>query len=275
MTQESGPEARIAALEAEVQQLRARLEHERAAEQLRDALIQAGAAGALGAPTEHMDLLTQIVQTAMHVIGARAGSLYLVDEEGDDLIFQVALGERAASLRGQRLPLGQGIAGWVAATGQAIAVADVQKDPRWAQHVAGAVGYQPRSMLAMPLSFRDQVIGVLQLLDKNGGEPFSAGDMATLGMFATQAAVAIAQSGTTQSLGALLRSLLAGQNGAASAPASSAVVDAIEQSPEFREMMGLAGSLAEIARNGDAGRRLAIDVVGAITTYLGTRVRLS
>ncbi|MGN6755065.1 MAG: GAF domain-containing protein, partial [Thermomicrobiales bacterium] len=120
--------SRIAALEQEVARLRTRLGDERLADELRSRLTAVGALATLTAPAEQGALLEQIVQTAMHVLRARAGSLYLLDEETDELIFEVALGERATPLRGQRIPLGQGIAGWVAATGQAIAVADVQQD---------------------------------------------------------------------------------------------------------------------------------------------------
>lgn len=243
--------------------------------ELRARLAQIGAAGTLAAPSQHSDLLDQIVQTAMHVLGARAGSLYLIDEGSEELVFEVALGERAEPLRGRRLPLGQGVAGWVAATGQAIAVADVQQDPRWAQQVGQAVGYTPKTMLAMPLLLRDRVTGVLQLLDKGDGQPFTAGDMATLGLFANQAAVAIEQSRTVRSLSALLRAALADldQEGRLGdlATRAAAFVAHTEESGEYRDTMRLAEQLGEIVRQGDAGRRLALDVVGAVTTYLRTR----
>jgi GAF domain-containing protein len=266
---------RIAALEAEVARLRAQAEDEQFVAELRARLAQAGAAGVLAAPAEHSELLEMLVETAMHVLGARAGSLYLVDEGSEELVFEVALGERAAPLRGQRIPLGQGVAGWVAATGQAIAVSDVQQDPRWAQEIGRAVGYAPKTMLAMPLLLRDRVTGVLQLLDKHGGQPFDAGDMATLGLFARQAAVAIEQSRAVRSLSALLRASLAGldQRGdlADLAAGAAAFVAHTEESAEYRDTMRLAGLLGEIARQGDAGRRLALDVLAAITSYLRGR----
>lgn len=163
--------ARIAALEAEVARLRARVADEQVVDDLRARLAGVGAVGILRAPSERDDLLEQLVRTAMHVLHARAGSLYLVDEEADELIFEVALGEQAAPLRGQRFPVGQGVAGWVAATGQAIGIGDVQQDQRWSQEIARTVGYAPKTMLAMPLTLRDDVIGVLQLLDKEGAAP--------------------------------------------------------------------------------------------------------
>lgn len=269
-----GARQRIADLEADVQRLQRRVDDERTLEDLRARLAQVGAAGALSAPTEHRELLEQIVQTAMHVLDARAGSLYLIDEDRNELIFEVAQGERATTLVGQRLPLGQGLAGFVAATGQSIAVADVQKDPRWGRHVAEAVGYQPRSMLAMPLMLRDRVTGVLQLLDRSGGEAFSAGDMATLSLFAQQAAVAIALSRTMRSLSTLLVSLLSStDDGDALAQRAATLAAGAEESAEYRDTMELAALLSQIARRGDSGRRLALGVAREISQYLQSQPR--
>lgn len=260
---------RIATLESEVASLRGQAENERVADELHARLVLAGAAAALDTPSEHNELLEQIVRTAMQVLRARAGSLYLRDGDGEELTFEVALGERAAPLRGQRFPLGQGVAGWVAATGQALAVADVQQDPRWSAEIARTVGYAPRTMLAVPLLLRDDVIGVLQLLDKDGGEPFSAGEITTLGLFAQQAAVAIAQSGAMRRLSALLRAQLADLDRAGDlAERAAAYAAQTEESVEYRDTVRLAGLLAEIARSGDAGRRLSLEVAGAIGKYL-------
>src|SRR6266516_5804883 len=102
---------RIAALEDEIAQLRASIEKDSAAAELRARLAQLGAASVLGAPAEHTQLLEQIVQTAKHVLRAHGGTLYLVDEYTEELVFEVALGERGDMLRGTRFPIGQGIAG--------------------------------------------------------------------------------------------------------------------------------------------------------------------
>lgn len=260
---------RIIVLEHELEQLRKRTKQDGAAAELRAQLAQLGAASVLGAPTEHTQLLEQIVQTAKQVLRAHAGTLYLVDENTEELVFEVALGERGDMLRGTRFPIGQGIAGWVAASGQAIAIADVQQDPQWAQGIGQSLGYAPKTMLAMPLLLHDNVIGVLQLMDKADGSPFSAGDMATLGLFAQQAAVAISQSRSLLSLTSLLRTLLSGSNSHEKLTMQgTAFLADTEESAEYRDMLQLAKHLGEIARQSDTARRLCLQVVEAIVTYL-------
>ena len=262
---------RLTELEAENAQLRSQTAP---AVELTQRLAQIGGAAVLTAPAEHSALLEQIVQAAMDVLGAQAGSLYLIDEAAEELVWEVALGPRAAPLLGQRLPLGQGMAGWVAATGQAIAVADVQQDPRWSQQVGQAVGYLPKTMLAMPLVLADRVIGVLQLLDKNGGNPFDNADMALLGRFANQAAVAIDQSRAIRSLTAMMRTAFDGLDVEMDVvDAAARAVEQVESSPEYQDTIDIARRLGTIIRDGDAGRRLALDVTGAVAKYLETRRR--
>ncbi len=260
----------ITELEGEIAQLRAEVGDNTAAAELRTLLAQLGAVGILGASDEYSDILEHIVKTAMHVLGAQAGSLYLLDEKSGELVFEVAMGERAVlPLRGQHLPLGQGIAGWVAVSGQAISVADVQQDPFCAEELARTVGYVPRSMLAMPLYLHDNVIGVLQLLDKDGGQPFSAADIATLGMFAQQAAITIEHSRGMWSLSALFRMLLTDQDQEGTLVTKmTAFVASTEASAEYRDILRLARLLGMIAHHSDASRRMCIKIAEAIVNYL-------
>jgi GAF domain-containing protein len=267
---------RIEELEAEVMRLRGRIADDRIGEDLRAVLTQAGAAGVLTAPTAHTDLLDQIVATAAHVLKANAASLFLIDEEAEELEFVVALGEKASEVKKFRLPIGQGIAGFTAATGQAIAVADVQQDARWAQDIGKAVEYLPQTILSVPLIAAERVIGVLELLDKDGNQPFGADDMETAGLFANQAAIAIQQSRATLNLTALIRESLAGvgekdsdwMRRAAEAAART------EETATYQETLQIAATLGDISRRGDAARRLCEQVVGAIDAYLKAQPRI-
>lgn len=267
---------RIEELETENTRLRGRVADDRLGDDLRAVLTEVGAAGLLTAPSAHADLLDQIVSTAAHVLRAKAASLFLLDEQAEELVFEVALGEKAAEVKKFRLPLGQGIAGFTAATGQAIAVADVQKDQRWAQDIGQAVQYIPQTILSVPLILGGDVIGVLELLDKADGQPFGAMDMETAGLFANQAAIAIAQSRATQNLTLLMRSALAGVGGASGDLVTQAIDAAgrIEETAAYRETLQIAATLGEISRRGDSARRMCEQIVEAIHAYLRAQPRM-
>src|SRR5438552_4019505 len=172
--------------------------------ELREALTLAGTAGVISAPVTHSQLLEMIVQTASHVIRARAASLCLVDETGQQLVFEVVQGEKAEELKKIRVPIGHGIVGLVAQTGEPMAISDAQSDPRHASDVGQRVGYVPGSIVAVPLFYENRVVGVLELLDKQDGGSFGARDIEALGLFANQAAIAIQQSRAHTSLALML-----------------------------------------------------------------------
>jgi GAF domain-containing protein len=156
-------------------------------ETLRDAV----AAGVLAAEEGHRELLQSIVEVARGIFGARASSIFLLDQDADELVFEAVAGEGASSLIGQRLPSSTGIAGWVLVTRQPLVLEDLQNDPRFARDVAEATGYVPTSLMAVPLLHDEEVLGVLQVLDRPQRERFSLQEMELLGLFANQAAIAL------------------------------------------------------------------------------------
>lgn len=153
-------EEALARAQEEISRLERRLSDERFAEELKDALTLA--AGQISAPVTHSRLLEMIVETAASVIPSRAASLFLIDQETEELIFEVALGPEAEEVRKFRVPLGQGIAGLVAVSGQPMAISDASSDPRQAADIAKSVGYTPGTILCVPLIHNEVVIGVLE-----------------------------------------------------------------------------------------------------------------
>src|SRR5919198_3058434 len=180
----------------------------RFAASLREALSLAEAVGTIGARVPHSELLQMIVATAAQVLRARAGALLLIDDEAEELVFEVAVGGEAEDVKRFHVPLGHGIAGHVAVTGQPLAVSEAAADPRAATDIADQVGYRPESILCVPLFYDDEVIGVLELLDKADRSTFTADDIESLGLFANQAAVAIEHSRIHANLGALIGDVL-------------------------------------------------------------------
>src|SRR6185312_3214257 len=156
----------IAQLTEEIASLRQRLEREKFARELRLLLISSASAGTILSPFTYTDLLELVVRVATQVISARSGSLFLIDEEARDLVFEVALGPAAQQVKKFRVPLGHGFAALTAMTGQPMAVSNVQNDDRHAKDISSSVDYAPESILCVPLFYDDRIIGVLELLDK-------------------------------------------------------------------------------------------------------------
>jgi GAF domain-containing protein len=267
----------IARQEEEIERLRRRLADERLAEDLREAMTLAAAAGTIASPVAHSRLLEMIVETAAHVISARAASLFLIDEEAQELVFEVALGSKAEEVKKFRVPLGHGIAGLVAVSGQPMAVSDAEKDPRQAADIAQSVGYTPESILCVPLFYEDRIIGVLELLDKEGAPSFSATDMEDLGLFANQAAVAIEQSRTTRNLAALLGEVLESLGETADGQRQElrertrAFAEGLEGDVPFNRALDLAQLVQEIAYQGENELRGCQAILRGFAEYLRSR----
>jgi GAF domain-containing protein len=156
-----------------------------------DRLRSAAAVGVLASEEAHLALLGSIVDVARAIFGARASSIFLLDEETDELVFEAASGLGSAELVGSRFPSGTGIAGWVLATRQPLVLEDVSNDPRFARDLAEATGYVPKALMAVPLLHEERALGVLEVLDRpdRGRSPLEEMDL--LGLFAGQAAIAL------------------------------------------------------------------------------------
>lgn len=148
-------------------------------------------AGVLSAEEDYRALLQSIVEVAKAIFGARASSIFLLDDQTDELVFTAVAGEGAGSLIGKRLPSSTGIAGWVLVTRQPIVLADAGSDPRFARDAAEATGYVPRALMAVPLLHDEDALGVLQVLDRSEPARFTLAEMDVLSLFANQAAIAL------------------------------------------------------------------------------------
>jgi GAF domain-containing protein len=262
----------------EIARLRRRLADERFAEELKDALTLAAATGEIASPVAHSRLLEMIVETAASVIPSRAASLFLMDEEAEELIFEVALGSKAEEVSKFRVPLGHGIAGLVAVSGQPMAISDAASDPRQAADIAQSVGYEPESILCVPLFYEEEVVGVLELLDREGAPSYSSADMATLGLFANQAAVAIEQSHNQRSLAALIATIVSSSGGTSDRrregllEESRAFVGNLEEGePSHRRALELAALVREISQRGEEEHRACQTMLRGFADYLRSR----
>jgi GAF domain-containing protein len=154
-------------------------------------LKAAVAAGVVGSQESFQTLLQSVVEVARAIFSAEASSIFLLDEESDELVFEAIAGHGAETLLGQRFPSSTGIAGWVLVTRQPLVIEDVTEDPRFAKDVAETTGYVPRGLMAVPLLHEERALGVLEVLDRPQRTQFSLVEMDLLGLFANQAAIAL------------------------------------------------------------------------------------
>lgn len=205
--------------------------------QLHDAI----AAGVLPAEEEFSTLLRSIVMVARAIFGARASSIFLHDTETDELVFAAVAGDEEQDLVGKRMPSSTGVAGWVLSSRTPLVLEDVQSDPRFARDVAEGTGYVPRGLMAVPLLHAEQVLGVLQVLDRPERAAFSLKEMNLLGLFANQAAIALSLLISARRA----RAALAGAGDTAAVAALANAVDRLEG--ERRDAgVALVDSLARI-----------------------------
>jgi Nif-specific regulatory protein len=137
------------------------------------------------------NLLELIIDTATKMMQAKASSLLLLDPKTKKLYFKVAIGERKEELRKYEINLGQGIAGTVAQTGEPLLIQDVTRDPRWYKQISESIGFQTRSIACVPMKVGEEIIGVVEIIDKEDGSPIQNEDMKTLTVFTELASLAI------------------------------------------------------------------------------------
>jgi GAF domain-containing protein len=243
------------------------------------AIVRAGADRAAVAERLHPGgeerLLQSIVDATVRLFDAEAASIALFERNPDRLEFRVAAGPQGAGAIGKSVKPSQGIAGFVYSTGQAIALSDVASDPRFDRKTAEKTGYVPRSIAAVPLTDEQGTHGVLQVLDKKGSATFDLRDMELIGVFAAQAATAIAVTRAQRELPQLLRAAFSRATGNdltdaqldALVAAASDDMDLDADSPYWR----LADQVAQLRGLGEAELSLVSDVLAAIATNAASR----
>jgi putative methionine-R-sulfoxide reductase with GAF domain len=141
-------------------------------------------------------LIEAVVRTAAGIFEAAAASIALVDRATSELVYQAAWGSGAREIVGVRLPPGVGIAGAVVESGEGQAVPECRNDSRFAAQIAAGTGYVPHTMVVVPLKRDGQTIGVLSILDRRDGSPYTPSDVTRADLFAELAVAAVVDQAT-------------------------------------------------------------------------------
>ncbi len=144
--------------------------------------------------------LDDTLELATAILNASASSFLLVDEESQELVFAHTHGEAASALRGHRMPLNEGIAGWVATHGEPLVVNEVSKDPRFCSMVDDWTGFKTDSAVCVPVQVRGKTIAILEVLNKRNQASFDDEDLSLMITTASQAAITLENNRLYQNL---------------------------------------------------------------------------
>ncbi len=154
-----------------------------------DVFQQIGEICALVATTisEH-DLLEKSLQQTMQLVGATRGSIFLLDPNGKDLTLKIAIGLKKDEQKQMIKRMGEGIIGHVAKRKLPIVVDDIETDDRFHDFKARK-SYRTPSFICAPLIIKDQLIGVINITDKESGLRFTKNEMQLLDFLSSQIAL--------------------------------------------------------------------------------------
>jgi len=158
---------------------------------------------ALTSTLDMEEILHTVLSRLSVLVPARNWSLLLVEPESSSLRFEVAVGLAPELLENLRIPLGEGIAGTVAATGEPLLVADVGSDPRFSNRVDRLSGFVTKAVICLPLKIRGSVIGVVEIVNPQDSCLFRPESMTILSILADYVAIAIGNAMNYRKIAAL------------------------------------------------------------------------
>lgn len=204
----------------------------------------------ISAINDQAALLARITEESRRVAQAEASSLMLFDPDTEELYFHIALGESGDQeqlKREVRLKLGQGIAGATAAARTSIIVNDVRNDPRFYAAADAASGFQTRSLLAVPMTDGGELVGVLEVVNKNDGTAFTELDLRVMEMFSGLAASAVVNARLIEERIRNAQLAAIGQAVTTLSHHTKNIVTSLSSSAELIDM-GLAGGNVDVLR---------------------------
>ncbi|MBK9165703.1 MAG: GAF domain-containing protein [Acidobacteria bacterium] len=220
--------------------------------------------------------IEQLLSASAATMGSNEASVLIRDGNEGDLRFLAAIGEVADQLRDMSVPAGKGIAGFVLSSGQPMVVSDVGGEETFYAEVDKATGYSTQMMLATPLRHNDEVIGVLEYINRSGPppwEPFTPAEMDKAALCADAIASLVNAYESAKLFRDLGERLMSDQG--AELGAVREWLTGIRDTAEHKEMMELAVLLRELASRGDAERAMCRELLDAVLRYSDSRSETS
>jgi len=137
------------------------------------------------------DILDLIMLKVSELIAAQNWSLLLRDETTGELSFEIVVGLEKKTVQGVRLHRGEGIAGHVAETGEAVFLSDLSKNVKFSGRIDGITGFRTESIACFPMKVRDRVLGVIEIVNVNEMKTFEEKFAPVLTILADYGAIAV------------------------------------------------------------------------------------
>lgn len=242
--------------------------------QLREAVRAVDVATLMTSPLKSS--IADLLEVAGAAMGSDEASVLVRDGNRGGLKFLVATGEVADKVIKMRIPPGKGIAGFVFASGQPMAVADVGQEETFYAEVDRATGYSTHTILATPLSVGGEIVGVLEFVNRLGDppyQPFTPDEMDKAAHFADAIATLVDAHETAGLVETLFkRSIKTNGKGKTGSDKNGELLkwlSKVRSAPEHRELIALAVRLRDIASRGDRERALCREVLEALDRFTG------
>jgi signal transduction protein with GAF and PtsI domain len=221
--------------------------------------------------------ISDLLKVSASHMGSGEASVLIRDGEEGDLRFLAAIGQVAEQLIDIKVPAGKGIAGFVLSSGQPMAVSDVGEEQTFYAEVDRSTGFSTQSILATPLRHHDEVIGVLEYINRTGDPPylpFTPEEMDRAALFGDAIASLVAAYESAKLFRDLGQKII-DDDAELDVTEIRGWLAALRGSTEHREMLELAVLLREIAGRGDAERELSRDLLSAILKYSDAKAETS
>lgn len=244
-------------------------------EKLRSIIETIDVANALTAP------LTLSIENLLKIsaaeINSEEASVLIRDGDGGDLRFLSAIGKVAEHLKTLKIPAGKGIAGFVFSSGQPMALTDVGEEDSFYAEVDKQTGYTTETILAAPLRYEGEVIGVLEYVNRIGEppfEPFTSAEMDKVALFAEAVASLVNAYESAKLFRDLSEKMISAEE-KLKLDDMREWLGNLRETTEHKETIDLALTVRELAARGEAERRMCKEILESILRFSETGTETS
>lgn len=212
--------------------------------------------------------IKRVLEISSARLKAEGASVLVRDADTEDLHFLVATGKVAEKLKGLKVPAGKGIAGFVFLSGQQIAISDVASEASFYDKIDQKTGYTTQILLATPLRYNEETIGVLEYVNRTGDppyKPFSSEEVDEAAVFAEVIAPLVNTYESVRAFRNLSEKMISQKEIDLSEVRSW--LRSIRTSEEYREMTELALLVNELSKKGEEERNLCKEIIESILKY--------